>query len=525
MKTNYALRMAVACLLGGLTQSALAVEWGNAASYANESGDISAGQEISIGHLTKIPVIGNKSIVGGSVFYYVKLTLTGGATFSSDVDNANKMTCLYDGTNAGPAVGINVPGNNKDQVTYLLSPGTLGSNPTCTLPSLKIKLNSGQKDYGLQAYVNVNTQEGSQTASNSMTLVTFTQALAVKTETLNSTNKVTVDVRSPSLSKGFAAAGGATQYTALQAIGKISFVNAAGVMNLNGATAFPTDYISKFSITVSGSPIAAGAEVAGQVRSGYVFLSRTDACNAAYSSNGALVAADVSVVSGGSVTLDITDATVPTGGSGVTRAVAGNIDRLLTTPAFVCIKVNGTTTLPKGGVKYSVVATANSGKKPNTTVVNPDLATFAKNGASIKVLNIPGPTNTVDNSFIRIYNMGDAEATVYGTLYDQGKTDASGVDTGGGTVLLDSKELGKIPSKGVLVVSPNPQNKETVNLRQLVGADWEGKAWMQIESDVQQVRVQALVRTGGAGGVTVNVSERVKADGECVQRSDEDVCK
>jgi len=86
--------------------------------------------------------------------------------------------------------------------------------------------------------------------------------------------------------------------------------------------------------------------------------------------------------------------------------------------------------------------------------------------------------------------------------------------------------LGKVPAKGVLVVSPAPANTSTINLAALAGVtSWDGKAWMQVESDVQQLRVQALIRTGGMGGVTVNAGERVKADGECVQRSDEDVCR
>jgi hypothetical protein len=187
---------------------------------------------------------------------------------------------------------------------------------------------------------------------------------------------------------------------------------------------------------------------------------------------------------------------------------------------------NGVTSLPKGSVKVNVTTSQISGKSPNTTMSSNDLSTFVKNGASIKVLNIPGPSNTVDTAFIRIYNMSDAEATVYGTLYDQGVTDAAGVDTGGGTMLgTENMTLAKIPAKGMVVVSPLPANSSTIDLKALVGKDWIGKAWMQIESDVRQLRVQALIRTGGAGGVTVNASDRVKAEGECVQRSDEDVCK
>jgi len=517
MKTNYALRIAVACLLGGIAPSAFAdVEWAGApATFATEEGTVGAAQSLTIGNLSKIPIIGGKTIIGGSVFYYVKLTLTGGATFESDVDNADKLQCYYDGTTLGPAVGINVPGKDKDQVTYLLNAGTLGSNPTCTLPELKIKINSGQKEYGLQAYVNVNTLEGSQNQTNSMSLATFAQALSIKTTQVTD-NKVTVDVRSPSLSKGFAANGGAANYTALTTIGAISYANGSSVKRLlDGQNATPLDYISKLSITVSGLPLAAASEASGQVRSGYAYLGRmvgTDPCANGYSSNAAVAAADFVTVSGGSVTLEITD---PTG---------TNLNLLNGTPAYVCIKTNGATTLPKGTVKYSVVATAQGGKQPNTVATNNELATFVKNGASIKVLNIPGPLNAVDSSFIRIYNMSDAEATVYGTMYDQGKTDATtGIDTGGGTILgTESMVLGKIPAKGTLVLSPNPQNSSTVNLKTLVGKDWDGKAWMQIESDVRQLRVQALIRTGGAGGVTVNVSERVKADGEFLFRSDED---
>jgi len=526
MKTNYALRMAVLCLLGTAAHGTMAadVKWGTPATYASETGPIAANTPLAVGTLTNIPIITSKNILN-TTFYYVKLTLTGGATFKSDVDNAKRLVCDYNGNSNfadDPSVLVQVAAAGRGEVTYQLSSGTLAAGATCKLPDLEIYLNSGQKEYGLQAFINYNTVEGSTTLTSNMPLVTFAQALSVKAEVVGAASKVTVDVRSPSLGKGFVK-GVAANYTAVMPIGKISYENASNVnvSKVAGTTvtvspAKPSDFINKFDITVSGLPIAAAAEVAGQVRSGGVFLATDDKCNFYFSGGGAAPAVaggpyTMVAVSAGSVTLSVEN-------------IAVSLDDKM---PVVCMVANGITSLPKGTVKFSVVATQISPATPNTTVVSNELSTFVKNGASVKVLNIPGPTNAVDTAFIRIYNMSDAEATVYGTLYNQGSTSVTGEDTGGGTVIgTENMVLGKVPAKGVLVISPAPANSSTINLATLAGVtSWDGKAWMQVESDVQQLRVQALIRTGGMGGVTVNAGERVKADGECVQRSDEDVCR
>ncbi len=520
MKTNHALRMAVLCLLGTVSHSTMAITWGTPLTSALEQPTITEGKEVTITDLTNIPIITSKNILN-TTFYYVKLTLTGGAVFSSFVDTTDKLKCDYDGngsfTDAGDAATlVQVPGFSKSEVTYQLSSGQLSAAATCKLPDLKIKLNSGQKEYGLQSFVNYNTVEGSTTSTNSMSLITFAQALYVKAGVVNGTGKVIVDVRSPSLGKGFTKpAVAATNYTATMPIGKVTYVNSSNVKTLGNVNVVPSNYITDFSITVSGLQIAAGAEVAGQVRSGAVFLATNENCTTYLDGTpvaSPLDGAKAVAVSAGSVTLKIVGNTL--------------VDLLNgANPPVVCMVANGVTSLQKGTVKFSVVAGPNGGAVPNTTVVGNELSTFVKNGASIKVLNIPSSTNATDASFIRIYNMSDTEATIYGTLYNQGVTDAAGVDTGGGDVIgTENMALGKIPAKGVIVVSPSPANSSTIDLTKLAGKTWDGKAWMQIESDVQQVRVQALVRTGGAGGVTVNAGERLKADGECVQRSDEDVC-
>lgn len=46
------------------------------------------------------------------------------------------------------------------------------------------------------------------------------------------------------------------------------------------------------------------------------------------------------------------------------------------------------------------------------------------------------------------------------------------------------------------------------------GVAWAGRAWLQIESEVKGLRVQALVRAGGAGGVLMNMSDKVLGDDE-----------
>jgi len=48
---------------------------------------------------------------------------------------------------------------------------------------------------------------------------------------------------------------------------------------------------------------------------------------------------------------------------------------------------------------------------------------------------------------------------------------------------------------------------------------WDGRAWMQIEGDSQQIRVQSLIRSGGAAGPLINFSDRVLEDSGALCRS------
>jgi len=505
MKTNYGLRMAIVCLLGAASQSTLAdTAWGTSKTFASEEGVVPTTQPVGISDLTGIPILTGRNILN-TTFYYVKLTLTGGAVFDSDVDNLLKLACKYDGTNAGPSVVVQVPGKGLSEVTFQLSSGTLEADATCTLPGLVVKLLSGQKEYGLKAFVNYNTVEGSTTSTNTMSLVTFSQALSVKAEAIVGTtnNKVTVDVRSPALSKGFAN-GVVANYTATIPIGVVSYTNAGGVAGFTDAHADGSEYVSKFSIVVSGLPIAAASDSAsGQIRTGGLFLATNGTCANYFSGGAAITTHDadhLKPVVSGSVTLDI---------EAVTNLNGAN--------PYICMVADGVTTLPKGTAKFSIVTTPVPGKVPNTTVVSNELSSFVKNGASVKVLNISPSNHTSEYTYIRIYNMGETEASVYGTLYspDAGKM-----------LGTENALLGKVPKKGVLVVTTQKgTTNPLIDTLFSLATPWSGKAWMQIESDVQQVRVQALVRSLAAGGVAVDASGRVQADGECIQRSDEDICK
>ena len=412
----------------------------------------------------------------------IRLTLTNGATFNTGgLPAAANFRCNYSGQAVSTPAAANVLGGTigTTTVTYKLPPGDIaGTSPVCVIDgSLKIKLASGQKDYTIAVTgllksvgepVNIVT-EGS--------FVTFQQSYAVAV----TTKSVTVDVAAPSLSQKFL--GGGT----VALLGTITYASKATTNTpihkiaserLNDAVT-PGNLVTTVNIMVTGSPLVPGAGmIVGLEEAGYN-------CNGAHKI--ATPAATSATVSG--VTFADLDV-VP---------FAAGVD--------VCYTVDGGTRLEKGKISFEITPGTIDGA--NLTVADNVLTTVYKNGTSVKVLNIPNDTATTDASFIRIYNFGSTSAKVYGTMYEWDKTGLSG----GKIVGTKNVELVSVDANAVKAI-------KVTDLKSKFGVTtWDGRAWMQIEGDSQQIRVQSLIRSGGAAGPLINFSDRVLEDSGALCRS------
>jgi hypothetical protein len=267
--------------------------------------------------------------------------------------------------------------------------------------------------------------------------------------------------------------------TATYQLGAIRYglkYTASTVQGVGGTVSSASQLLQKATVIVSGTPIGAALTASGQT--GGIFLSSASDCSTKGLSGGG----------GGLISSN--------GSTNVTFTGIAGLD--LQNPTYVCFFSNKVTSIPKGDVFVNVVATTpGTNYLPNTSVINTVLTTVNKNGTTAKVYNIPSSA-VADGAFIRIYNLGDKEGLVRGTLYSQG--DATNL--GAGDVLgTANAELGTVAVNGVLVL-------DVATLMEKAGipatAPWPGRAWMQIESEITSMRVQSLIRA--SNGTLVNVS-------------------
>jgi len=419
----------------------------------------------------------------------IRLTLTSGATFDTGTSLAGEFICEQF-TGGAPTIPMNQAAESVLQttpstLTYKLNSGVISG--ACSA-RVTVLLASGQKEYSLTVSAQHQYPVDLVSVSTAGSIISFAQAFNAS---VNPT-VTTIDVRSPALSKQFVEAGSSKS---IVRIGTLQYkLNGTNYNKVGGsspyalttlATTNSKDFIQLTKLTLSGTPLIGGAES--------VFITKAgDNCAES------LKLGTAGTPTSGSVTIDISNAA---------DELANPADGL-----YVCYKANGTTPIEKGAITYKWETVTVAGK-PNLEIPgDKQLSNFTKNGASIKVLNIPAPTNYTDTPYIRIYNIGDTSTTVYGTLYSQG--DASNVGAGeviGGKsgVALATLAAGEVKVLDVATLA------KAVSV-----TDWPGRAWMQIEADSQRVRVQALVRSGGPGGVLVNMSDRVIADRESICRSE-----
>ena len=484
MNINTSLRIAVALVLGTAMPEVMAAGITDPVKVANEEADFTSADYAGAVADFNVPVMGGKTI-SSTAPYFVVITLKEGAKFTG---NNVTLKCNY-ATGADVLAVADTPAaaaGGTVAAFKLESGSTYGqlTASTCKLSfaSPAFTLASGKKDYGISVVSRHLDPSESVSATQSGTLVTFTQGLQLST----SAGEVTVDVTSPSLSKYFQSGGtvqtdlytanlGLIRYAGVEGVNTIS----AAVISTNEADAI-SKYLSSVTIMVSGAPLAAvqttAATPLSPIAKAGIFLSNTIDCSD--SAAGALINA-----SGVQATFTVPAAKV---------AAGADIN--------VCMLANGISIIDRGIVSFTISAAADGTHKPNVGIVDPTLSKVVKNGTSIKVLNVPGPTNT-ERAFIRFYNMGTFSGKVFGTLYG---TDGKVIGTPS-AMLIDSlaKESVKmIDSVGLA---------KALGVSETVG--WPGRAWLQIESEIKGLRVQALVRSGG-GTVLMNMSDRVIGDDE-----------
>jgi len=520
MNTNKILSMATMLVLGTTMQVTMAQSMTSPYKIAIETSDVGSSGEFNIGDTGDtfdVPVISGR-VIGNTTPYFVVVTMTGGAKFGGA---GVELQCGYSGAGADPVAigdvsGVALPDSPAAALSgavasfKLQSAAGQGSLTSCQLAwdaGSGIHLSSGNNgNYGISITNRHMDNSDPVSATKAGSVVTFVQGLQASV----SAGSVTIDVVSPSLSKSFLeggsvlAAADVSQDRNVANLGVIRYVPATDVFTLAGTPIEVDSFLTDATLVVSGSPIlgAVTATSGGTVTTGLIFLSSTATCSAAVGVATVVVLDNGEIASGNQVsfTVKATDF-ADVGGVGGTSGIK------------VCMLPNGITTLEKGIVSFSLTPVDTNGK-PNLTVTDSTLTTVVKNGTSLKVLNLPPPDYTTDVAYVRFYNMGTVTGKIYGTLYSQGKTD--GTNEGGGspigtpnTVLIDSLASGQV----TVLSGPAIGAKFGVTT-------WPGRAWLQIESEVKGLRIQALVRSGGAGGTLTNMSDRVMYDGEVVKRNE-----
>lgn len=512
MNINTSLRMAVVVLLGTAMQSAIAYSPTDPIKVASEQGTFSSESLAATTALAgfDIPVISGKSI-SSTAPYFVVITLKDGAKFGT---GAATLKCNYasavnvEAIADSPAAAV----DGTIAAFKLQSAGTVqggvaigvltASKCTLTLGMPAFKLTSGNKDYGVSVVSRHVDPSDSVSATVSGTLVTFTQGLQLSV----SAGKVTVDVTSPALSKKFQVGGSVATVNAPKqltaSLGAIKYGFVPGVITLSGASISGNvveaikKYVASVTIVVSGAPLAAVQTTAATpvASTGGIFISNSAAVGAGNAAGGCEASAGGTTTtrqfaSGTQVSFTVADTEI--------AAIDGVMN--------ICMNADGVSAIDRGTVSFTITVAPDGSFKPNVGIVDTTLVKIVKNGTSLKVLNIPAPQNGTDQAYIRFYNMSSNTGKVFGTLYGQ---DGTMLGTPNVT-LIDgfAKDNVKVLSSTDLATIFGMPTSATAQA-------WAGRAWLQIESEVKGLRVQALVRAGGAGGVLMNMSDRVLGDDE-----------
>jgi len=300
------------------------------------------------------------------------------------------------------------------------------------------------------------------------TIIKFVTALA---GTIVAGNTQTIDVgkkASKEFTVGTIVTAGTFNLTAAQAT--MPRVSKSYVDFVAGNTNLVSAMVSGFSITISG-PTVAGAK--------QVWLDDGATCGAGTKYGVTQVAA---TSGGSSVALIVTAIGEPA----IYLANGANALK-------ICLEVPGTTTLSDGQLTATLTALPKSASFVIDLGIGGNLSKIDRNGAVVRVLNIPAVGNA-DQGFFRFYNTSSQPTQVRATLYGQ-----------------DGKIIGTENSVLFSALKANDvEILDAAKLQAKIGATapWTGRAWLLIQADVDKeaFKVQAMIRTPGTPGVLVNLS-------------------
>lgn len=415
-------------------------------------------------------------IANASNPFFVKIKLTGSATFSSDGNWTMKCAANSGaGANFFAAGSLQV-GVNTDNATFNLPiPAgknyTLQVNTGCMISGSQFGLNSGLKNVNFSAVAEYLDGSVVRSLPAVGSLITFANGLTVKYD--RSMANVVVDVAAGS--KEFTEAGDLGTVTkvskATALLGKLTYDKVSTTVRRADTATTPitvTAVLNTLKIQLQGPSLGAVSTTGG------VFLSKSAACG----NSNALGTAQRA--SGSTVTFNMGIATAKT------HITAGK-------GIFFCLHNKGANVVPTGTITATLTGTGTSSYVPIFGEPG-SLADITKNGATTKVLNVPSPTNTVDEAFIRINNMSNRAGKVFGTLYSE-----QGQVIGNANIVI--ADLTAMQATAV----------SSTQLATLLGASsWEKRAWLQIDSELSSISVQNLLRNRAAD-VLLNASDSVKA--------------
>jgi hypothetical protein len=263
------------------------------------------------------------------------------------------------------------------------------------------------------------------------------------------------------------------------------------IRTITGSLVNASAIISTASVTINGTTVGTLGKI------GLKLGETTDCDVAAYTLSGVPAGSTTTSGTSGSTTTQAGSVTIaierPTVGSEADtdafNVVSGTDDVASHTAMYVCLEADPAKTMQDGPLTVTFNATSPSGA--TFELGSGDLTTVTRNGAVLRILNIPSTTNA-DQSFIRFYNTSGQDIIVTGTLYGQ-----------------DGKALSK---EGAELVSPlkaydvKALSASALASQLAITTPWPGRAWLLVQApvDPSMFKVQALVRS--PNGTLVNVS-------------------
>lgn len=411
-------------------------------------------------------------------YLQVQITLTGGAQFAT----APKLHCKM-GTAASPfSASLTIDPNsvvvNKSSALFNFPDNrfTMPSTAFCVVVASAYKLTTDDTDKKLVAGVSFRNIGAATTRNYSGTLISFVTANnSTISNIIQSTfpifSNVVIDVAEDS--KLFTTT--TTESQVVAALGSVNYqkITASQVIRLAAKSAGAVtlaDYIETATITVEGATLAAANKIYLAAPAGATY------CNTPI----------ISAAPAASVSFKLTPA------------------QLIANPKInVCMELSTTNSV----VMEPSQITANITTNPTDNmelVLNPsagNLVEIVKNGATVRLLNIPTPNPVGDNAFVRIYNTGNSPITVRGRLYSQG-----GAQIGGALVLFGA-DGGINPALGA-----NDVEVLSSAALQTAFGSWTGRAYLELEADTSPAifKVQALIRD--RSNTLVNMSDSTQND-------------